>query len=139
MLASYTRRKAALIASSAIAVGATLAFAAPALADDSTGSLPPRAGYCSVDGNMVDGVAVAAGTFLDLQLGQPDTDPAYTGATPAVYVQGVGLTCDAPFSSLATQTKVDSSGTSFDRDPGAIYTYFAAASSSSSDSSGSSS
>jgi hypothetical protein len=33
------------------------------------------------------------GTFLDLVVGQPDVDGLYSGATPAMYVQGVGITC----------------------------------------------
>ena len=58
---------------------------------------PPRGGYCSVAGNTYpDGKPIAPGTFLDLQLGQPATDPHYTGATPANYIQGKGLTCDPP-------------------------------------------
>jgi hypothetical protein len=36
------------------------------------------------------------GTFLDLQVGQPTVDPAYKGATPAIFVQGKGITCDPP-------------------------------------------
>jgi hypothetical protein len=43
-----------------------------------------RAGYC------------LAGIFVDLVLGQPDADPARAGATPAIFVAGEGITCDAP-------------------------------------------
>ena len=34
--------------------------------------------------------------FLQLTAGQPRTDPAYRGAVPASYVDGVGLTCAVP-------------------------------------------
>jgi hypothetical protein len=66
-----------------------------------TANAPSRgsaAGYCSVAGNMngVTGAAIKPGTFLDLVYGQPATDPNYKGATPAIFVQGVGITCDNP-------------------------------------------
>jgi hypothetical protein len=56
---------------------------------------PPREAYCSVAGdtNPFTGTPIAPGTFLDLLAGQPKTDAHYTGAVPAWYVQGVGLTC----------------------------------------------
>lgn len=56
-----------------------------------------RAAYCSVSGNTaVDGSALQPGTFLDLVVGTPQTNGHYTGATPANFVEGVGLTCDNP-------------------------------------------
>lgn len=56
---------------------------------------PPREAYCSVAGNAnpFSGSPIAPGTFLNLLAGQPKTDSHYTGAVPAWYVQGVGLTC----------------------------------------------
>jgi hypothetical protein len=45
---------------------------------------PPRRGYC------------LNGSFLDLLKDQPTSDAAYAGATPALYVDGKGITCDAP-------------------------------------------
>jgi hypothetical protein len=56
-----------------------------------------RAGYCSVSGNTaVDGSALQPGTFLDLVVGEPATNGHYTGATPANFVKGLGLTCGSP-------------------------------------------
>ena len=49
--------------------------------------LPPtfsRVGYC------------LAGQFIDLVAGQPDTDSRYTGAVPAIFVKGIGITCSPP-------------------------------------------
>jgi len=34
------------------------------------------------------------GTFLDLGVSQPSSDPHFTGATPAYYYQGLGISCD---------------------------------------------
>jgi len=56
-----------------------------------------RAGYCSVAGDTaVDGSALAPGTFLDLLIGEPAQNGHYTGAVPANFVQGLGLTCNGP-------------------------------------------
>ena len=56
-----------------------------------------RAGYCSVAGNTAsDGSAFPPGTFLDLIVGAPTRDGRLTGAVPANYVEGVGITCAAP-------------------------------------------
>ena len=56
-----------------------------------------RFGYCSVAGNtQPDGAPIAAGTFLNLVLGQPGFDPHYTGAYPSFYIEGVGITCNTP-------------------------------------------
>jgi hypothetical protein len=55
-----------------------------------------RAGYCSVDGNTWgDGTAIPAGTFLNLGDGQ-STAGLYMGATPANYLEGLGISCDVP-------------------------------------------
>jgi hypothetical protein len=45
---------------------------------------PTRLGYC------------LAGVFLDLVYGQPATDPTYAPATPALFIEGIGITCDPP-------------------------------------------
>jgi hypothetical protein len=56
-----------------------------------------RAAYCSVPGNTAgDGSALQPGTFLDLNVGAPQYDVHYVGATPANFVEGSGLTCSAP-------------------------------------------
>ena len=60
------------------------------------GPEPVRAIYCAGAGNKVNGVPVAAGTALNLYLGQPAVDPNFTGATPASFVEGIGATCDPP-------------------------------------------
>jgi hypothetical protein len=58
---------------------------------------PSRAGYCAAAGNLGDaGLPVPAGTFLNLEYGQPDNDARYAGAVPAIYVAGSGITCDPP-------------------------------------------
>ncbi len=44
----------------------------------------PRHGYC------------LGGVFVDLLKGQPASDPRYHGATPALFVEGKGITCDPP-------------------------------------------
>jgi hypothetical protein len=55
---------------------------------------PAREAYCSVAGNTLpDGTPLAPGTFLNLLAGQPNSDKHYTGAVPAFWVQGTGLTC----------------------------------------------
>lgn len=59
---------------------------------------PPHAAMCSVPGNTnpFTGAAIPPGTFLDLLAAQITTDPNYEGATPAIFVEGKGLTCDPP-------------------------------------------
>lgn len=54
-------------------------------------------GYCSVAGNTYPstGQPIQPGTFLQLKAGQVDTDPNYKGATPAIYVEGEGMTAAA--------------------------------------------
>jgi hypothetical protein len=60
-------------------------------------SAPSRMAYCTVEGDTwQDGTLIAPGTFVDLSGGQPLVDPHYIGATPAMYVEGKGLTCDPP-------------------------------------------
>jgi hypothetical protein len=55
---------------------------------------PAREAYCAVAGNtLLDGTPLAPGTFLNLLAGQPNSDKHYTGAVPAFWVQGTGLTC----------------------------------------------
>jgi hypothetical protein len=83
----------------------------------------PRGGYCATTPVMrADGTS---GIFVDLELGQADTDPTYAGATPAFYYEGVGLTCDPPPPGyVKTSTKVNGSGHSIPGDPGAIYDYW---------------
>jgi hypothetical protein len=76
-----------------IAAGACASAAAPA-ADPPAPRPPDRGGYC------------LNGKFLNLVLGQPDTDPLYKGAVPALYVQGVGITCDVPGNGYALQRAV---------------------------------
>jgi len=83
---------------------------------------PGRAGYCSVAGNTTaTGAAIAPGTFLDLETGQPATDSHYKGATPAYYYQGLGISCD----NLSGYTKTgEMVGYGGHGDPGG-YTYMA--------------
>jgi uncharacterized surface protein with fasciclin (FAS1) repeats len=80
-----------------------------------------NAGYCAVAGNTTPaGQPIPAGTFLLLKLGQPSWDYHYAGATPAIYVGGQGITCDAPPAGLQqTGTAPDSLGV-----PGGLYPYF---------------
>ncbi len=90
----------------------------------------PRAGYCSVEGNSTDaGVSIPPGVFLNLELGQPDLDPHFKGAEPAFYIEGIGLTCDAPSQafSLSDVGPVDDTGQPNPpgiKLPGNIYPYF---------------
>ena len=60
--------------------------------------MPARGGYCTVVGNTnpYTGAAIPPGTFVDLAQAQVVSDPSYAGVMPARYVEGVGLTCDAP-------------------------------------------
>lgn len=64
---------------------------------DSGSTQIPHAGYCSAAGNSwPDGTPITPGTFLYLIYQQPETDVHYKGATPAIYVKGIGITCDPP-------------------------------------------
>jgi hypothetical protein len=85
---------------------------------------PPlsHVGYCAVAGNHnpYTGAAYPAGKFLELELGQPLLDPAYRGAAPAIFVQGVGITCDAPPAGTTDRGKApESLGV-----PGGVYEYW---------------
>jgi hypothetical protein len=76
--------------------GADFAFATYMASNASSGG-GSRIAYCAAVGDTSpDGGTIEAGTFLDLRAGQPDNDPRYSGATPALFVEGEGLTCDAP-------------------------------------------
>lgn len=56
-----------------------------------------RGAYCTVAGNTTDsGLPLFPGTFVNLDDGQALTDPNYKGATPANFIEGIGLTCSAP-------------------------------------------
>ena len=78
------------------------------LADPAPTASGSRVGYCSVAGDTwKDGSPMTAGTFLDLVDGQPLTDPHYRGATYASYVEGRGLTCDAPPAGYKRQAAAD--------------------------------
>lgn len=79
----------------------------------------PNVGYCAVTGNTTPaGEPIAAGTFLNLGLGQPGWDYHYAGATPAVFVEGKGITCDVP-AGAAEGTAQESLGV-----PGGFYPYY---------------
>jgi hypothetical protein len=83
---------------------------------------PQHIGYCSVPGNhFPNGAAIAPGTFLQLEGGQPQVDPNYAGAVPSNYLQGIGITCSVLPGFTATGTHVGYGGAG---DPG-IYPYYA--------------
>lgn len=77
---------------------------------------PSRAGYC------------LKGVFLDLELGQPALDPVYAGAVPAIYIEGVGITCDPPVGRKDAGFKVDGTGAhpvlGAPPNPAAIYQHY---------------
>jgi hypothetical protein len=91
---------------------------------------PARGGYCSATGDTdLSGNPIIPGTFLNLRLGQPRGDVHYLGATPAFYVEGIGLTCDPPSSAYtsAGEPLVDQTGKAAPpgtTDEGTIYPYF---------------
>jgi hypothetical protein len=70
----------------------------------------PRLGYCAAAGNTdpFTGAAVTPDSFINLAEGQPALDSDYTGATPAIYVQGLGITCDPPPAGYTNQGKASS-------------------------------
>jgi len=68
-----------------------------------------RSGYCF------------NGRFVDLATDQPTTDATYKGATPALYYQGVGISCDTIPGYTKTGETVGYGGHG---DPGG-YTYMA--------------
>ncbi len=89
---------------------------------------PDRYGYCSVPGNTsATGEPLPVGTFLNLERGQPDRDQHYTGATPAFWVQGVGITCSLNPAqaalAAASTTKVNHTGGHGDPNQPDFYTY----------------
>jgi hypothetical protein len=99
--------------------GAILAPAARA-----TSSGPDRYGYCSVVGNTwQDGSPISPGTFLNLLGGQPDTDSHYTGATPAFWVEGLGITCDPQAMAAGAPVKVDHLGNTNGENGPLFYTF----------------
>lgn len=74
--------------------------------------------YCGTGGPVV---------FAELVFGQPDTDPVWSGYTPAAYVEGLGTMCpwDVPDGYVDTGTRVDPAGVNYGGDePGAIYEYW---------------
>jgi streptogramin lyase len=79
-------------------------------------------GYCSVSGNRnpATGVLYPPGTFVQLDPSQPASDPAYAGAVPANYLQGLGIACFVPPGYTATTERVGYGGHG---DPG-IYIYY---------------
>lgn len=92
-------------------------------------SAPPRSadrfGFCSAPGDTrPDGTPIAPGTFLNLLLGQPETDRHYTGAVPAFYVQGVGITCSlTPQQAALAASSTQKAGGGGDVTPYGIYPY----------------
>ena len=97
----------------------------PAGASAAPAQEPVRAIYCSVAGNTMNGVPVPPGTAVNLYLGQPGFDPAYKGATPAFFVEGMGATCDPPPAGWAFDgsTYVDGTGQAHGLQ-NAIYPYY---------------
>jgi hypothetical protein len=91
---------------------------------DAVAARTPRAAYCAADGNTgADGAKLTAGAFLNLRTGQPAKDAHYAGATLARFVEGTGLTCDAPPAGYVQK------GFAGDAQhvPDGLYAYFAAA------------
>jgi len=86
-----------------------------------------RAGYCAAAGDTDPntGAPLVVGSFLNLFVGQPTWDPHYTGASPAIFVKGKGITCDPPPPGYVDSGhKVSSAEVSNPSDPGAIYEYW---------------
>ncbi len=80
-----------------------------------------RGGYCSVAGDTwADGTPIEVGTFLNLVDGQNGTDESFAGATPAFYLEGLGISCDVPAGYTATHETVGYDGHG---DPGS-YVYY---------------
>ncbi len=86
-----------------------------------------RFGYCSSLGDTwQDGTPIMPGTFLNLLLGQPDTDKHYTGAVPAFYVEGVGITCSlTPQQAALAASSTKKAGGGGDVTPVGFYPYIA--------------
>jgi hypothetical protein len=92
-----------------------------------TGTNVNRLGYCSAPGNTYpDGTPIPVGTFLNLAADQPATDLRYSGAMPAFYYEGLGISCDRLPGYTATGELVGYGG--HGDDVGGIYTYMASAS-----------
>jgi hypothetical protein len=104
--------------------GAIMNISATLTRPDVVGGGGPRGGYCSATGDtMPDGSAISPGTFLNLEAEQPTTDSHYTGAVPAAYFEGIGITCDnQPVGYEDTGTKVNSAGLAA---ADALYEYWA--------------
>ena len=84
-------------------------------------STDKRAAYCAAAGDTtVAGKPIPAGKFLNLAYQQPTWDFHYTGATVAIYVDKMGLTCAAP------PTGYTLKGTAPDElhVPGGLYPYY---------------
>jgi hypothetical protein len=81
-----------------------------------------RLGYCSVVGNTdgLTGMALVPGTFVNLGAGQPESDPHFTGAMPANYLAGLGISCDVTAGFTPTGTTVGYGGGG---DPG-VYPFY---------------
>ena len=62
---------------------------------------------------------------VDLAGGQPGSDPHFSGATPADYIQGEGITCDQPPAGWTQQGWAGYAGRTVG--PGAVYQFFAPA------------
>jgi hypothetical protein len=106
---------------SAYATAAPTGPTGPQSTSTSAARGPDRAGYCSVAGNTFpDGTPIPPGTFLNLEVGQPDRDPYYKGATPANFIEGVGITCDPPPEGYVR----DGFATDAMHVPGGIYPYW---------------
>jgi hypothetical protein len=93
----------------------------------STAGLPSHSGYCAVLGNSNPntGQPYAPGTFLELVFGQNLTDPHYLGAVAAIYVQGIGITCDPPPVGFAFDGATFVNGMGEANFPNSIYPYYA--------------
>jgi hypothetical protein len=79
---------------------------------------PDRAGYC------------LNGKFEDLIWGEPNVNPDWAGATPANYVQGIGITCGTPGPDYVLEPGVLVGGDGWVwpsgiKNPSAIYPYYA--------------
>jgi len=106
----------------------TMTPGAEACASSARAPEPARVAYCSVAGNeLPNGTPLAPGTFLDLLAGQPDTDAHFKGATPAFWVEDVGLTCSLTPAQAAlakaSTVRVGGGGTPLPAELGGFYTF----------------
>lgn len=94
-----------------------------------TSSGPDRYGYCTVTGNAnpFTGLPYGMNTFVNLLQDQPVTDDHYKGATPAFWVEGVGITCDLTPAqaalAAASTTKVNHVGVANNEEGPTFYTF----------------